>query len=193
MDARGRGCHRPMGVGEEHALDFPHVCFGNSPVVIAHHLREIDDGVAGYPAGEVDVWIEVTERERTGGCEDGLPPVQTRIARPRHRTPSSAAFVDEHHVIQGVDRFEAQDERRVAVPFHHRRGEERRLETVRRFFAHDAPKAAKGGATMRFLVIRKMIKVTLHETRRPQPRDQPALMGCEEDGSRLQIGEFVNS
>ena len=96
-------------------------------------------------------------------------------------------------MIQIVDRLEAQDERRITVPFHHDRGEERRLEAVRRSFADDAAEAAKGGASVRFLVIRKMIEVALHEMRRPQSRNQPALTGCEGDRSRLQIGEFVNS
>ena len=88
-------------------------------------------------------------------------------------------------MIQIVDRLEAQDERRVAVLFHHDRGEERRLEAVRRSFADDTAEAAKGGASVRFLVIRKMIEVALHEMRRPQSRNQPSLTSAERNRSRI--------
>jgi hypothetical protein len=89
-------------------------------------------------------------------------------------------LIHEDHVIQLVDRFEADDERRVAVLFEHRRGKKRRLETVRRVMADDAPEAAqRGAAGWRLGVVPKRIQVALDGERCAQPCDEPTLRCCE--------------
>ena len=77
--------------------------------------------------------------------------MQARIARARHRSPSTAAPVDEDHVVELVDRLEAQDERRIAVLFEHDGREQRGLEAVRAAMADDAAKASQRGAAGRRL------------------------------------------
>ena len=93
---------------------------------------QIDDRVAGDAAVIVDVRLDVAERERARGAEDRLAPVQSGIARAADRSPSPAVPIDEQHVIQLVDRFEAEDERRIAVLLEDHRRRERRLQAVRR-------------------------------------------------------------
>ena len=61
----------PVRVVEQHPLDLPDVRLRQPPVVVAHHA-EIDDGVAGDPSGEVDVRIDVAERERARRGEHRL-------------------------------------------------------------------------------------------------------------------------
>src|SRR5262249_25707769 len=102
----------PMRVREQRALDFPYVAVGGPPVVAAEHAQ-IDNGIAGDAAGEVEVWIEIAERERTRRGEDRLAAVQPRVPRSRHRSPAAAVAIEEDHVIELVDRFEAEGERRI--------------------------------------------------------------------------------
>ena len=135
-----------MRVVEQHPLDLPHVRVRQPPVVVAHHAQ-IDDGVAGDAAGEVDVRIDVAERQRARRGEDRLPAVQARIARARDRSPAAAPPVDEDHVIELVDRLEAEDERRIAVLLEDDGREERRLEAVRAAVADDAAEAAQRRAS----------------------------------------------
>jgi hypothetical protein len=58
--------------------------------------------------------------------------VQSRIARSRAPIPIRAAAVHEDHVIEQIDRLEAENERRIAVLFEDDRGRDRRFEAVRR-------------------------------------------------------------
>ena len=79
-------------------------------------------------------------------------------------------------MIQFVDRFEADDERRVAMLLEHSRRKKRSLETMRRAMADDAAKTAQRCAAGRRLgVVRKRVQVLLNGERRAQPRDEPAL------------------
>ena len=72
-------------------------------------------------------------------------------------------LIDEDHVIELVDRFEADDERRVPVLFEHRRRKERRFEAVRRVMPDDAAKAAQRRAPgRRFGVVGKRVEVALN-------------------------------
>ena len=95
---------------------FQTFCSDKPPVVVAHD-PQVDDGVGRDAAGEVDVRIDVTEGERARRREDRFPAVQSGIARARDRAPPAVALVDEDHVIELVDRLEAQDERRITVLF----------------------------------------------------------------------------
>src|SRR5580765_6927031 len=104
-----------MRVVEQHPLDLPDVGVRESPVVVAHFFRDVDDSVAGDTSGEVYVRIRVAERERARSLEHRLAPVQAGIARARDRSPAPAMLVDEDDVIGMVDRLEAQDEWRIPV------------------------------------------------------------------------------
>src|SRR5262249_37584925 len=123
----------------------------------------------------IDVRIEVAERQRAGADERGLASVQARVARPPDRSPSPPFPIDEEDVIELVDRFEAEDERRIAVLLEHDGGEERRFETMRAAVPADAAEAAEGGAPVRLLIVGKRVQELLDRDRRPEPRDEPAL------------------
>src|SRR5438034_5632545 len=144
---------RPL---EQQSLDLPHVGFRQSPVVVPEHAQ-VDDGVRLYAPGEVDVRVEVAEGERARGGEHGLPAMQSRIARPRDRSPSAWSAVDEDDVVEQVDRLEAQDERRVAVLLEDDGGRERGLETVRGATLDDAAKAAQRLAAL-LVVVRQRVQ-----------------------------------
>ena len=75
---------------EQHLLDLPHVLRREPPVVRAHHTQ-IDDGVGLDAAGEVDVRLEVAERERARRRKERPPSVQAGIARARDRSPAGLA------------------------------------------------------------------------------------------------------
>ena len=125
-------------------------------------------------AGEVDVLVEVAERERPRRREHRLPAVQARIARARDGAPACRRAVDEDHVIEQVDRLEAEDERRIAVLLEDHRRRQRRLEAVRGAGANDAAEASQRLAAL-FGVVRQRIEPPLHGRGRAQPRDDPAL------------------
>ena len=103
-----------MRVFEQETFDLPHVGFRHPPVIVAKK-PEIDNGVGGDAPGEVDVGIDVAEREIPWTREDRLAAVQPRIAGARDRPPSPARTVREDHVVELVDRLEAQHPRRVAM------------------------------------------------------------------------------
>ena len=83
------------------------------------------------------------------------------------------------HVVEMVDRLEAQEQRRVAVRLEDDGGEQRRLEAMRAPFADDAAEAAQRRAAAGFLVVGQRVEVALDGARRPQPRDQAPLAGVE--------------
>ena len=99
-------------------------------------------------------------------------------------------------MIELVDRFEADDERRIAVLLEHRGRKQRRLEAVRGAMPDDAAKAAQRGAARRRLgVVGKRVQVALNRERRAQPRDQPSLGAVNRltlrslRGRRSQLGD----
>src|SRR5262249_24506130 len=114
LRSRVRRLDAPMRIVEQHPLDLPDVRVRESPVVVAHLVRHVDDRVARDAAGEVDVWIRVSERERSWRLEHGPAAVQTRIPRASHRSPAPATLIDEDDVVEVIDRFETEHERRVA-------------------------------------------------------------------------------
>ena len=84
-------------------------------------------------------------------------------------------LIHKDHMIQFVDGFEADDERRVSVLLEHGRRKERSLETMCRVMADDAAETAQRRAAGRRLgVVRKRVQVLLNGERRAQPRDQPS-------------------
>ena len=84
-----------------------------------------------------------------------------------------AALVDEDHVIEVVDRFEAENEWRVAMAFEDDRGGQRRLQAMHRVMRNDPAKAAKRRAPGgRLGVVGQPVQELLNERRRPQPADE---------------------
>ena len=131
-DAIGR-----CGQSSSSLLDLPHVLLRQPPVVASEH-PQIDDRVRLDAPGEVDVPLEVAQRQRARRGEDRLAPVQSRVARARDRAPARRRAVDEDHVVEQVDRLEAEDQRRIAVLLEDDGRRERRFEAVRGAGADDA-------------------------------------------------------
>jgi hypothetical protein len=78
--------------------------------------------------------------------------------------------VDEDHVVEQIDRLEAEDQRRIAVLLEDDGGGDRRLQTVRHSGAHDAAKAAQRLAAL-LDVVRQFVQPVLNGRRRPHARD----------------------
>src|SRR5947208_16222486 len=104
-----------MRVIEQHALDLPDVRLRETPVVVAHLLRHVNNRISGDSARKVDVRIGVAERKCARSGEDRLAAVQPGIPRARDGSPSAAMLIDEDNGIEMVDRLEAQNERSIAV------------------------------------------------------------------------------
>jgi hypothetical protein len=79
--------------------------------------------------------------------------------------------VGEQHVIEPVDRFKAQNERRVAVLFEDDAGKHRRFEAVRGADLDHTAEAAQRGATG-LGVVGQDVQVGLDVRRRSQARDE---------------------
>ncbi len=172
IDVLLRAANRSMRVIEQHALDLPDVARRQSPVVVPERAQ-IHDRVASYAAGVVDVRIDIAQRQRAWCREDGLAAMQAGIARSRNGSPSAVQAIDEDHVVEVIDRLEAEDERRVSVLFEDDGGRERRLEAVRGPVANDSSEAAKRRAPGRRLsVVSERVEIALHGERRAQPLDE---------------------
>ena len=131
------GANRPVRPVDQHLLDLPHVLLREAPVVGLEH-SQIDDAVGFHASGEVDVSLVVTECQRARRREHRLPAVQSGIARPRHRSPAARRPVDEDHVVQQIDRLEAEDQRRIPMLLEDDRRGECRFQAVRGPGADDA-------------------------------------------------------
>jgi hypothetical protein len=86
-------------------------------------------------------------------------------------------------VIELVDRFEAEDERGIAVIFERDGREQRRLEAVRGAVADDAAKAAQRGPSAWLVVVRQLVQIPLNGERRTELRQQPSLALGKGEGS----------
>ena len=62
-----------MRIVEQHPLHLPDVLLREPPIVVPHDA-EIDDGVAGHTAGEIDVGIDVAQRQIARRSKTGLRP-----------------------------------------------------------------------------------------------------------------------
>ena len=149
-----------MRVIEQAPFDLPHVRVSQPPVVRPHHAQ-VDHGIAGDAARQVDIRIHITRRKRPRGGEGRFASMKARIAGPRHRPPSSTALVDEDDVIERIDRLKAQDERRIAVLFERDSREQRGLEAVGAAVANDAAEAAQRRASPGLVVVGKPVEVPL--------------------------------
>jgi len=85
-------------------------------------------------------------------------------------------------VIELVDRFEADDPWRVALPLEHGGRKERRFETMGFAVAHDAAEGAECLA-IRLVVVRQAIEVRLNLRRRPERVRESPLARRQSDGS----------
>src|SRR5688572_12660461 len=157
----------------QQSLDFPEIA-GRKPPVIAAELAQVDDRVSLDAAGVVDVALYIAQSEITGSPEHRPAAVQSRIPGARNRSPSFWALVYEQHVIEKIDRLEAEHERRVTVLLQHCGREENRLQAVGGARANDATEASHRVA-VQLSVIRKLVEPRLNGGWGAQPHDDPAL------------------
>ena len=150
---------------EEHPFHLPDIPGRQTPVVRSEDTK-VDDRIAFHTSGKIDVRVHVTQRERTRRAEHGLTSVKPWIARPCDRSPAAISPVHEQHMVQLVNRFETQHERRVTVLLEDGRSRQCRLETVGRVMTYDSTKAAeRRAAGRRFGVVRQGVEKALDELR----------------------------
>src|SRR5262249_53210174 len=159
-------------------------------VVAAHHGGEVDDRVAGDPASEVDVRVEIAERQRSRRREHRTAAMQPRIAGASNRAPPPASPVNEYYVVERVDRLDAQDQRRKTMLLEDDGGEQRRLQTVRTPLADHAAKRSQRRPPARLLVVGQRVEMRLHGGRRSERCDQPPLARAELRARRWPQGDW---
>jgi hypothetical protein len=163
--------------------DLPDVLVRQPPVIVPQHAQ-IDDGVRLDAACGIDVRLDVAERERARRREERQSSVQAGIARARDRSPSRWRAIDEDDVIEQVDRLEAQDERRVSMLLHDRRGGECGFETVCRACTDDTTKAPQRLAPG-LRVVRQCVQPALDGERRTKPVDDLTLRASQRKRWRI--------
>ena len=99
---------------DQQLLHRPHVAGGEAPVVAAHR-GQVHHAVGADPAAEVDVRVDVAERQRAGRRKHRPAAVETGVARAGDRPPAPWSAVDVDDVVEPVDRLEAEQQRRMAV------------------------------------------------------------------------------
>src|SRR6476661_11271719 len=99
--------------------------------------------VAGDAAGVIDVRIEIALGERARRTKHRLPPVQTGIARARHRPPLAALAIDEDDVVEAVDRIEAEQQRGIAVLLERASSKQSRFQAMRWAVSYPRPEASE--------------------------------------------------
>src|SRR5678815_3135990 len=114
---------------EQHLLDLPYVLRCEPPVVRAHHA-EIDDRVRLDATGEIDIRLEVTERERARRRKQRPSSVKTRVTRASDRSPPCPGSIDEDDVTVQVDRFVAEHEPWIPLLLERRRRRKGRCEEM---------------------------------------------------------------
>ena len=135
---------------------------------------------------EVDVRIHVAQGERARGAEHRAAAVQAGIAGAGDRSPAAARSIDEDHVVELVDRFEAQNQRRPV-----RAVRESRLRPARPRGNAPCRGGRPGGscaasrAGRRLVVVRQVVEKALDVRRRAQAPDQrcSAVVNAERDGA----------
>ena len=81
-------------------------------------------------------------------------------------------------MVEAVDRFEGQQQRRIAVLLQHAGREQRGFEAMRRPVPDHLPEAPQRVAAP-LGVVGQAVEIALHRLRRAQPPDQAALGGGE--------------
>src|SRR4029078_7966282 len=99
-------------------------------------------------------------------------------------SPSAAMPVEEDDVIELVDRFEAQHQRRIPMLLEDHGGEQRGLQAMGAAVLDDPAEASQRGAPMRLVVVRQVVQEPLNQHRRAKPRDQTPLARAEADSLR---------
>src|ERR1051325_867292 len=161
---------------------FPEIARRETPVVVSERV-EIGHGVAGDSSRQVNVRIEITPRQIARASEHREASVQARVARAPDRTPQPIFLKDEDDVIQLILRFEAEQQRRIAVLFQHDRRHQRRFHTVCLFAPQDFTKGTLRLA-LALPVIRQRAQVALYLSRSPQPLNQAPLFSVESISAR---------
>ena len=168
---------------EQHLLDLPDVLRCEPPLVRAHDT-EIDDGVRFDTTSEVDIGLDVAEREGARRGEQRPSSVKARIARACDGSPARRGSIDEDDVIEQVDRFETEHERWITMLLEHHRRRQGRFEAMSRSAPDDSTKAAQRVAAG-FRVVGQFVQPGLNRVRRPQARNQPTLLRRERQQRRL--------
>ena len=162
---------RRCGQSSSRRSTFHTLPVAKAPVVGAEHAQ-VHHRVRFDAAGEVDVPLEIAERQRSRRGEHRLPAVQPGIARARHRSPAVRSSIHEDDMVEQVDRLEAEHERRIAVLFEDDGCRERRLETMGGACPDDPAEAAER-FTAALGVVGQRVQPVLHRGRRTQTRDEP--------------------
>ena len=140
----------------------------------AHRVLQVDSLAAELHETSLGFLLMlVSARSTVGASSARLAAVQAGIARSRDGPPPPVLLVNEEHVIEPVDRLEAEKQRGIPVLFEHNRRGERGFETVGGLIVDDASETSQlRPLGWRLGVVGQRIEVALHLRRRPQAPDE---------------------
>lgn len=161
------------------ALDLPEIPVGHSPVIWIEHAK-IDHRISLDASRVIDVTLSVAQSECTWSREERFPSMQPRISRAGDRPPSGGRAVDEDHMVEQIDGFEAEYEWRISVLFEDGCCEERGLEAVNGSRSQDSSKSSHRVAC-RLGVVRELVEPSLNLERSAKLPDELALCPCERE------------
>ena len=154
-----------MGMVLQKSFCLPDVSCRHLPVVPAKG-SEVGNRVTHNSSTEINIGLHVAQCEVAGRTENRLAPVEAGVTRPRDRSPPAAAAIHEHHMVEQVLRFQAQNQRRVSVVLEDDGRRERSLQTMRGPMFQDLSKAPKGCVACGMLdVVREPIEEALNVKR----------------------------
>ncbi len=161
---------RPVGHVDEGALDGPYVPLADSPFD-SPEASEVNGSVSVDAARPVDVRVEVAPDEVAERAEHGPAAEKPWVSGLRDGAPSAASPEDEHDVVEVVDGFHVEEQRRIPVLLHDRRRGQGSLEAVRGPKAGDDPERSEGLASP-LVVVWKPAEPPLNALGRAKPLGQ---------------------
>src|SRR5207247_8362241 len=103
-----------------------------------------------------------------------------RIARSRHGAPATGPPVDEDDVVEIVDRFETENERRIAVLLENHGGKEGCFQAMCTLVTDDTPEAPEGRSPCGLGVVRQAVEKSLYRQRSVQAGNESAFTRGED-------------
>lgn len=154
-------------------LDFPEISVGQPPVVRIEH-SQVEHAITFDPARVIHITFGVTRCESAWCWEQRLSSMESRIPGASNGAPACLCSIHENHVIEKIDRFEAKNERRIAVLLEKRCREQRSFEAVSSSCSHYTAKPTHRVAC-RLTIVWQIIQPALYRERRAEIVDEASL------------------
>ena len=155
-----RGSDTAMRPVAKQALHLPEISIRQPPVVRIQH-SQVEHAITLDPSRVIYVSLRIALRESARRPEERLAAMQAGITRTRNGSPPRLRAINPDHMIEQVDRLEAQHKRRIAVLLENSGCEQCCFETVSSARACDTPKPAHR-VTSRLSIVWETVQPSLN-------------------------------